>query len=324
MGLTEGPRRNPDPPTANQGPDQPTELGRRSWWAAVKCTAKEAQADNITDWAAALTYYSVLSLFPGMLVFISALGLAGRQATQRILDSLTGFAPGPTRDVLTGAIRNLQNGHRSTAGVLAIAGLLGALWSASGYIGAFMRACNAIYDVPEGRPMWKTLPIRVGMTVLTGVVVLVIALSVVLTGALARKVGDLLHLGSGVVTAWDIAKWPVLLMLISLLFALLYWAAPNARNGGFRWISPGGILAVLLWVAASTGFAIYVANFGSYNKTYGSLAAVIVFLVWLWISNLALLLGAEFDAELQRRRAIAAGHRPASNEPFIELRDPVS
>jgi membrane protein len=278
--------------------------------------------DNITDWAAALTYYGMLSLFPGLLVFLSALGLAGRRTTQRIIDSLTSLAPGPTRDLLSNAVAGLQNGHRSTAGVLAIAGLLGALWSASGYVGAFMRACNAIYDVPEGRPAWKKLPIRVGVTILTGVVVLIIALSVVLTGALARKVGDLLHLGSGVVTAWDIAKWPVLLMLISLLFALLYWAAPNARSGGFRWVSPGSLLAVLVWVAASAGFAVYVANFGSYNKTYGSLAAVIIFLVWLWISNIALLLGAEFDAELQRSRAAEAGH-PPKDEPYIELRDSV-
>jgi membrane protein len=323
MSLTEGPRRDPDPPTANEGPPSPTKLHGRSWWGAMKRTVSEARQDNITDWAAALTYYGMLSLFPGILVFISALGLAGQATTQRIISSLTDLAPGPTRDLLTNAVGAIQRGHRSTAGVLAIAGLLGALWSASGYVGAFMRACNAIYDVAEGRPAWKKLPIRVGMTIMTGVVVLIIALSVVLTGALARKVGDLLHLGSGVVTAWDIGKWPVLLVLISLLFALLYWAAPNARSGGFRWVSPGGLLAVLVWLVASVGFAIYVVNFGSYNKTYGSLAAVIIFLVWLWISNIAILLGAEFDAELQRSRAAEAGH-PTKDEPYIQLRDSAS
>jgi len=198
-------------------------------------------------------------------------------------------------------------------------GVLGALWSASGYIGAFMRAANAIYDVPEGRPVWMTLPIRLGITILTGVLLVVTALAVVLTGGLAQALGRLLHLGHTAVLVWDIAKWPVILIIISLLFAILYWASPNARHGGFRWISPGGVLAVVIWLAASAGFALYVVNFGNYNKTYGSLAAVIVFLVWLWISNIAILLGAEFDAELQRGRAIAAGH-PADEEPYVELR----
>jgi membrane protein len=320
VGLTGGPKRRPEPPTANQGPSTPTRLGGRSWWGALKRTVTQARQDNITDWAAALTYYGMLSLFPGLLVLISALGLAGRATTERIINSLTGLAPGPTRDLLRDAIRNLQHGHRSTAGILAIAGLLGALWSASGYVGAFMRASNAIYDVPEGRPVWKKLPIRLGVTVLTGVLVVVIAASVVVTGALAHRLGTMLHVGPGLVAVWDLAKWPVLVLLISLLFALLYWAAPNARDGGFRWVSPGGLLAVLLWLAASAGFALYVANFGSYNKTYGSLAAVIIFLVWLWLSNVAVLLGAEFDAELQRSRAMKAGH-PGHDEPYLDLRD---
>jgi membrane protein len=322
-GNPEGPRDagNPEPPTANQGPTSPAKLGARSWWAALKRTVKEARRDNITDWAAALTYYGMLSIFPGLLVLISAVGLAGPTTTDRILNSLTGLAPGPTRDLLRDAVRNLQQGHRSTAGVLAIVGVLGALWSASGYVGAFMRASNAIFDVPEARPVWKKLPIRVGITILSGVLVIVIALTLILTGALARKVGHAMHLGNAAVTAWDIAKWPVVLVLISLLFALLYWASPNARTGGFRWVSPGGLLAVLVWIIVSVGFALYVVNFGSYNRTYGSLAAVIVFLVWLWLSNVAVLLGAEFDAELQRSRAERAGH-PAAEEPYIDLREP--
>jgi membrane protein len=181
------------------------------------------------------------------------------------------------------------------------------LWSASGYIGAFMRASNAIYDVPEGRPVWKTLPIRVGVTIVTGIIIAVAALAVVFTGGLAAQAGGLLHLGGTFVLVWDIAKWPVLVILISLLFAILYWASPNAKHGGFRWVSPGGLLAVLIWLLASGGFALYVANFGSYNKTYGTFAGIIIFLVWMGISNIAILLGAEFDAEMQRGRAIAAG-----------------
>jgi membrane protein len=174
--------------------------------------------------------------------------------------------------------------------------------------------------VPEGRPIWKKLPTRLGITVVAGVIVLVGAIAVVFTGSLARQLGKALGVGSSAVTIWDIAKWPVLIILISLLFAMFYWAAPNAKHGGFKWVTPGSLLAVLIWIAASALFAVYVANFSSYNKTYGSLAAIIVFLVWLWITNLAILFGAEFDAEMQRERAILAG-RPADDEPYMELRD---
>ena len=207
-----------------------------------------------------------------------------------------------------------------TAGLVAIIGLLAAFWSASGYIGAFMRASNAIYDVPEGRPIWKTLPVRLAVTAVVGLMLLVSAVIVVFTGDLARAAGDAIGLGSAAVTVWNIAKWPVLVVLISLIFAILYWASPNAKHGGFRWVSPGGIFAMVLWLVASGLFAFYVANFASYNKTYGSIAAVIIFLVWLWISNIAILMGAELDAELERRRAIAAGH-PEDAEPYVQLRD---
>jgi membrane protein len=310
----------PNPPTSLDGPESPVKFTRGDWWRVLKRTGKQFSDDDLSDRAAALTYYGVLSLFPGLLVLIAAIGLTGRSTTQRVLNSLTSMAPGPARDLLRTAVTNLRNGQHATAGILAVAGLAGALWSASGYIGGFMRAANAIYDVTEGRPIWKTLPIRLGITVLTGVLVGATAIAVVLTGGLAQQVGNLLHIGRGAVLAFDIVKWPVLVILVSLLFAILYWAGPNARHGGFRWITPGSLLAVLLWLVASAGFALYVANFGSYNKTYGSLAAVIVFLVWMWISNLAILLGAEFDAELQRGRAIVAGHQP-NDEPYIPLRD---
>jgi len=143
---------------------------------------------------------------------------------------------------------------------------------------------------------------------------------VVLTGELADKIGNAIGAGSALLTAWGIVKWPVLVILVGLMFAILYWASPNAKQGGFRWVSPGGLVAVVLWIIASAGFAFYVNSFGSYNKTYGTLGGVIIFFVWLWISNIAVLLGAEFDAELHRGRAIAAGH-PEDEEPFVELRD---
>jgi membrane protein len=183
-----------------------------------------------------------------------------------------------------------------------------------------MRASNAIYDVPEGRPIWKTIPIRLGVTITTGVLLAISALAVVFTGTLAERVGGLVGLGRQAVLVWDIAKWPVLVAIVSLMLAILYWASPNAKQSGFRWVSPGGLLAVLVWLVASTGFALYVANFASYNKTYGALGGVIAFLVWLWISNIAILFGAEFDAELERQRAIAAGY-PADREPYVLLRD---
>jgi membrane protein len=223
------------------------------------------------------------------------------------------------RKIIEGAI-NQADGAAGLASVAAIVGLLVAFWSASGYVAAFMRASNSIYDVPEGRPIWKTLPIRVGVTAVVGVLLLASALIVVFTGRLAEQAGSAIGIGSTAVTVWNIAKWPVLLVLVSLMFAILYWASPNARHGGFRWVSPGGILAVVIWLVISGLFALYVSNFGSYNKIYGALAGVIIFLVWLWLSNIAILLGAEFDAELERSRAIAAGH-PVDEEPYVELRD---
>ncbi|MFC7616357.1 YihY/virulence factor BrkB family protein [Actinokineospora soli] len=206
------------------------------------------------------------------------------------------------------------------AGPLAIIGLATAIWTASGYLGAFMRASNSIYEMPEGRPVWKTIPLRIGLTVGAVVLLAVSVLGIVATGAVAERVGSALGIGSTGVLIWEIAKWPVIVALVSLTFAMLYWAAPNVRQPGFRWITPGGVLAVLIWLLASAAFGLYVANFGSYNKTYGSLGGVIGFLVWLWISNIAVLLGAEVDAELARERAVRDGH-PEDQEPFLPPRD---
>ncbi|MEV4279662.1 YihY/virulence factor BrkB family protein [Actinoplanes xinjiangensis] len=301
------------------GPDSPTQLKGKGLFAALKRTAKQFSEDNITDWAAALTYYGVLSIFPGVLVLVSLLGMLSNNGQQSIQDAVQEIAPNQQLQSLVDTVLT-QVKDPGTAGLAAILGLLVAFWSASGYIAAFMRASNSIYDVPEGRPIWKTLPIRVGVTAVVGVMLIVSAVIVVFTGDLAAVVGDKIGLGSAAVLTWNIAKWPVLLILISLMFAILYWASPNAKTGGFRWVSPGGLLAVLLWVLASAAFALYLANFANYNKTYGTLGGVIAFLVWMWISNIAILLGAEFDAELERGRAIAAGHDP-TDEPFLELRD---
>ncbi|MET9961382.1 YihY/virulence factor BrkB family protein [Streptomyces sp. NPDC006326] len=314
-----GPGPGPGPEVERNAPDEPTELPKKSWSAVLKRTLKEFKDDELADRAAALTYYSVLSLFPALLVLVSLLGVAGTSATQSVLDSLQKLTPGAARDIVSGAVRQLQGGP-GTGSILAVVGLIAALWSASGYVAAFIRSSNAVYDIPEGRPVWKVLPLRLALTVGLMVMAAMSALIVVFTGTLARRAGDALGLGDTAVTVWSIAKWPVLVLLVTIMIAVLYWASPNAKGRGFRWITPGSFLALVIWMIASAGFALYVANFGSYNKTYGTLAGVIVFLVWLWITNLAILLGLEFDAEMSRERAIAGG-LPARDEPYVEPRD---
>jgi len=299
-------------PADARAPDKPTGLGGRAWFGVLKRTARESRADNLTDWAAALTYYGVLALFPALIVLLSILGLVGHSATQPLLDNLSKLAPGSANQIIGDAVRQIAN-SRGTAGVAFIVGLLVALWSASGYVGAFARASNAIYDVEEGRPFWIMRPVQILVTVAMILLLAASALAVVVSGPLARQVGKLLGVGSSAVTAWDIAKWPAILLVVITMIAILYFVAPNVKHQGFRWITPGGMLSVLIWLIASAAFAFYVANFGSYNKTYGALAGVVVFLVWLWISNLAILLGAEFNAELERGRELAAG-QPAEDE----------
>ncbi len=299
-------------------PDQPSDLRRGAWGGVLKRTWREFQADNLTDLAAALTYYGVLAIFPMLIVLVSILGLIGHSVTQPLIDNLGKVAPGPAKQIFTSAIQNIQS-SRGTAGILFVVGLAAALWSASGYVAAFMRASNIVWDVEEGRPIWKTIPVRLAVTLVTVVLLTLSAVAVVLTGALAKKVGDLIGVGQSAVTAWDIAKWPVLLLVVALILAILYYAAPNVRHPGFRWVTPGGVLAVLLWVVASAAFAFYVANFSSYNKTYGALASVVVFLIWLWVTNTVILLGAELDAEIARGRQIEGGH-PAEREPFLPPR----
>ncbi|MGZ4248189.1 MAG: YihY/virulence factor BrkB family protein [Solirubrobacteraceae bacterium] len=302
----------------DRAPDQPTQLPSRAWPAVLKRTLKEYKADNLPDLAAALTYYGVLAIFPMMIVLVSVLGLIGNSVTQPLIDNLGKVAPGAAKQIFTSAIHNIQS-NQGTAGVLAVVGLLGALWSASGYVGAFMRASNVIWDVEEGRPIWKTIPVRLGVTVVTLLLLTAGALAVTFTGGLARQVGNVIGVGSTAVQIWDIAKWPVLVVLVAVMLAILYYAAPNVRQPGFHWVTPGGLIAVLLWIVVSALFALYVASFSSYNKTYGALASVIVFLVWLWITNTVILLGAELNAELERARQIEGG-LPPDREPFLPPR----
>ncbi|MDX3535613.1 YhjD/YihY/BrkB family envelope integrity protein [Streptomyces sp. MB09-01] len=309
----------PDPQVEERAPDQLTELPKRSWTAVLRGTVKEFKDDELADRAAALTYYGVLALFPALLVLVSLLGIAGESATKQVLDNLQKLTPGSARDVISNAVQQLQ-GNAGIGSLLAVVGLAVAIWSASGYIAAFIRTSNAVYDMPEGRPVWKVLPLRLALTVTLMVLACASALIVVFSGSLARQAGTALGIGGTALTVWSIAKWPVLVLLVTIMIAILYWSAPNAKGRGFKWVTPGSFLALVIWMIASAGFAFYVANFASYNKTYGTLAGVIIFLVWLWITNLAILLGLEFDAEMARQRAIAGG-MPKDEEPYVEPRD---
>lgn len=310
-----------DRPTGRGGSSTakgPGDLPKRSWGSVLKRTLKEFKADALTDWAAALTYYGVLALFPAVLALMAVLGLMGKSTIQPLIDNVAELAPGAVNDILTTVLKQLGEGQ-GKAGLALIVGLAVALWSASGYVAAFMRAANNVYDIGEGRPVWKTLPTRVGITTAVVILLALTAVGVVVSGTLARKAGEVLGLGSTAVTVWNIAKWPVMVLLVSLAIALLYWGAPNVKRR-FRWISPGSLLAVLIWLLASAAFAFYVANFASYSQTYGTFAGIIIFLVWLWITNIAILFGLEFNAEMERQRAIEGGH-PPGQEPYAQPRD---
>jgi len=311
--FTRGERRE------ERAPDDPTDLSGRSWLGVLKRTAKEFKNDNLTDWAAALTYYGVLAIFPAIIALVSIIGLVGPSATQPVLDNLAALAPGPANEILSGAVKQVA-GSRGSASVAFFVGIATALWSASGYIGAFARASNAIYEVPEGRPFWKLRPMQLVVTVIMVLLLAISALAVVVTGPVAEQLGDVVGAGSTAVTAWDIAKWPVLAAVVTIMFSVLYYAAPNVKQPGFKWITVGGVVALVVLLLASAAFAFYVANFSSYNKTYGTLAGVIAFLVWLWIANLAVLFGAELNAELERERELVAGE-DALPEMQVELRD---
>jgi membrane protein len=306
----------PDPEDPRK-PDAPTDLSKRTWYGVLKRTVTEFKEDDCTDWAAALTYYGVLAMFPALIALTSLISLVGDP--KKTTDALLGIvdALGPSSAVDTFAKPVQQVAQSQSAGFALLLGLATALWSASGYVGAFGRAANAVYEVEEGRPFYRLRPLQLLVTLVCILLLAVVALALVVTGPVAGAVGDAIGVGNAAVLAWDIAKWPVMAVVVSFIFSLLYYATPNVRQPKFRWFTLGGFIALIVWMLASAGFAFYVAHFSSYNKTYGALAAVIVFLVWLWISNVAVLFGAEFNAELERGRELAAGMTDA--EETIQL-----
>ena len=302
-----------------RAPDTPTDLPTTKM-GTLKRTFKEFSADDLTDWAAALTYYAVLAIFPALIALVSIIGLVGDSATQPLLANVGKVAPGAAKDIVTSAITNLAS-SKGAAGIAFVIGLMVALNSASSYISAFTRASNSIYDVEEGRPVWKLKPQQIGIVLVLLLLLVAITVAVVVSGPLAKGVGMVVGVGDSAVKVWDIAKIPVILIVVSFMFAFLYKAAPNVKQPGFKFVSPGGMVALVIWIIASLLFTLYVAEFASYNKTYGSLGGVIVFLVWLWITNIAILFGAEFNSELQRSQQIEAGEPAPLDEPFLEPRD---
>ncbi|MCR2812357.1 YihY/virulence factor BrkB family protein [Microbacterium sp. zg.Y1090] len=298
---------NPPHPEQPGKPDAPTQISKRSWKYVLGKTVREFTADGCVDAAAGLTYYAVLAIFPALIAIFSLLGVVGQSgaAADAVLGIVEDVAPGDTADALSGPIEQLS--QAPGAGLALITGILLALWSASGYVGAFSRAMNRIYEIEEGRPFWKLRPMQLIVTIIAVVSLAVVAVGLVVSGDVADAVGGALGVGEGVRLAWEIAKWPVLLLIVVFLVAVLYYATPNAKQPKFRWISVGALLAIVVLALGTLGFGLYVANFSNYDRTYGSLAGVIVFLLWLWIANLALLFGAEFDAELERGRQLQGG-----------------
>jgi membrane protein len=298
--------------------ESPTDLTVRAWWQALRDAAKGFAERNLTDRAAALTYYSVLSIFPGLIVLVSLLGVLGTEDTvDGLIRIVDGLGPQSAVDAFEEPIRSAVE-HSGAASVALVVGVVVALWSASGYVGAFTRASNLVYGVEEDRPLWKRRPFELLITVVMVLVLALVLLGLLVGGPVADAIGDELGIGDTALGIWSIAKWPVLFAIVVFVLALLYRVAPNARHVGLRWILPGSLLATVLWIVASAGFSTYVSHFGSYANTYGGLAGVIVFLIWLWLTNVAVLFGAQFAAELERTgRAAAHATPPGGFAPFV-------
>jgi membrane protein len=300
----------------------PVGLPRETWADTLKRTVSEFREDKLNHWAASLTYYTVLSLFPALLVLVSLVGLFGdpERVTRVLTDTVSDLGPASAADTLQGPIESIT-ANRGAAGFVFIVGVLSALWAASGYVSAFAEASNSIYEVHEGRPFWKLKPLQLLVTLALILLAAAVALGLVLTGPIVGALGGALGLSDTALTVWRFAKWPAMILLVLLIFGVLYYTSPNARPSGVRWVTGGALVALAAWILASIGFALYVANFGSYDKTYGALGGVVVFLLWLWISNMAILLGAEFNAETERTKQLELGVRGAERELKLPERD---
>jgi membrane protein len=303
--------------------DEAKRDGRKTgWWATLRRTVTEFRDDNLSDWAAALTYYGLLSLFPALIALVSLVGLVGdpKETTETLTEIVTSIGPESAAQTFSGPIESITE-NRSAAGIALVFSLLVALWSASAYVGAFIRASNVIYETPEGRPFWKLRPLQLLVTLVMILVVALVALGLVLTGPVVEAVAEPIGLSSTAVDIWNIAKWPVLVAVVITMIAILYYASPNAKLRGFQWVTLGSLVAVVVWILVSAAFALYVANFGSYDKTYGTLAGLIALLIWFWITNLAILFGHQLNAERERGRELEEGRAGAERELKLEPRE---
>jgi membrane protein len=287
----------------------------------LKRTVAEFQDDNLGDWAAALTYYGLLALFPALIAMVSLIGIFGdpRSTTATLTEIITEIGPESGAETFKGPIESIVR-DQSAAGFALVLGIAVALWSASGYVGAFIRASNVIYETSEGRSFWKLRPLQITITLTMIVMMALLAVGLVLTGPVVEAVAGPIGIGETAVEVWNVAKWPVMAAIFVTMVSVLYYAAPNAKVRGFRWVTPGSVVAIAVWAVASAGFAFYVANFGSYNKTYGTLGGLIALLVWFWLTNLAILFGHELNAERERGLEISEGDRRAEREIQLEPR----
>lgn len=308
-----------DPVRADYAPEGTDR--RPTTFATLKRTVMEFGEDNLADWAAALTYYALMSLFPALIAFIGIVGLVAdpRGVTETITEIVNEIGPETAAQTFAGPIESITS-SAGTAGFLAIVGTLVAVWSASAYVGAFIRASNVIYETPEGRPFWKLRPLQLAITLVTILLAAITLLALIVSGPLAEAIGGAIGLSDAAVTLYQIAKWPVLAALVIAIFGVLYYASPNVKIRGFRWVTPGSVVALVVWIIVSAAFAFYVANFGSYDKTYGTLGGVVALLVWLWITNLAILFGHQLNAERERAQELAEGVLRADREIQLEPR----
>ncbi len=297
--------------------DRPDELPeattRPVWKVAVKRAVAKFSQDQCTDKAAALTYFSMQSLFPGLIAVLSLINVFGngKQTTQKLVEILAGIlgkSPSdPSLDKITTFIDNVN----TTGGgwIALIIGVLASLWSASGYVGGFSRALNKIYEIGEGRPVWKLRPQLLLVTAVEVVLIIIVMVALVTSGSVAREIGKQIGLGHQAVQVWGIAKWPFVVFIVVFIIGMLYWATPNVAKMKRDIFSWGALFAFVIWVVGSVGLVLYVGftQGSSYQKTYGAFAGAIIFMLWLWITNLAMLFGAEMDAELIRTRQLRAG-----------------
>lgn len=275
----------------------------------------------MTNLAAALTYRSILALFPGLIALVALLGVLGQypQTFNAVLKIIGGFAPQSTVQSISSPVRQIIT-NKGGSGALLGFGLAGAVWAASGYVGTFSWAANVLWEARRGRSWYRQWPFNFAVTVVALVLITFLLVALVLTGPVASSVGRQLGVGSTGIQIWNIGKWPVMVVVVISMISGLYYVAPNVRPPSWRWLTPGAMLAVITFAITSALFGLYVAHFSSFNKTYGTLGAIITFLVWAWLTNIAALLGIELDSEIERERQLSANQPGAAEQIQLPLR----